>query len=72
MFEFFTDNELIFSNQPAFKPGDSCMNQLLCITHDTYQSFNDSLETTAVFLDISKAYGKVLLEGLIYKLKQIR
>ena len=70
MFEFFTDNELISSNQSGFKPGDFCINQLLYITHDIYQSFDDGLETKAVFLDISKAFDKVWYEGLLYKLKQ--
>ena len=70
MFEFFTDNELISSNQSGFKPGDSCINQLSYITHDIYQSFDDGLETRAVFLDISKAFDKVWHEGLLYKLKQ--
>ena len=32
MFEFFTENELISHNQPGFKPGDSCISQLLCKT----------------------------------------
>ena len=58
MFEFFTNNELISSNQSGFKSGDSCINQLLCITHDIYQSFDDGPETRAVFLDISKAFDK--------------
>ena len=70
MFEFFTDSELISSNQTGFKPGDSCINQLLCITHDIYQSFDNGHETRAVFLDISKAFYKVWHEGLLYKLKQ--
>ena len=70
MFEFFTDSELISSNQSGFKPGDSCNNQLLCITHDIYQSFDDGLETRAVFLDISKAFDKFWHEGQLYKLKQ--
>ena len=59
MFEFFTENELISHNQSGFKTGDSCMSQLLCITHDIYQSLDDGLETGAVFLDISKAFDKV-------------
>ena len=33
MFKFFTENELISSNQSGFKPGDSCVNQLVSITH---------------------------------------
>ena len=70
MFEFSTDDELISSNQSGFKPRGSCINQLLCITHDIYQSFDDSLETRAVFYDISKAFVKVWHEDLLHKLKQ--
>ena len=33
MFKFFIENELISSNQSGFKPGDSCVNQLVSITH---------------------------------------
>ena len=39
-------------------------------TREIYQSFDDGLEVRGVFLDISKAFGKVWHEGLIYKLKQ--
>ena len=46
------------------------MNQLLSITHEIYQSFDDNLEVGAVFLDISKAFDKVWHKGLTYKLKQ--
>ena len=70
MLEFFTENELISQNQSGFKPGDSCISQLLCITHDIYQSLDDGLETRAVFLDISKAFDKVWHDGLLFKLKQ--
>ena len=34
MFEFFTENELISQSQSGFKSGDSCISQLLCISHD--------------------------------------
>ena len=70
LFEFFPENELISHNQSGFKPGDSCINQLLCITHYIYQSLDDGLETRGVFLDISKAFDKVWHEGLLFKLKQ--
>ena len=59
MFKFFTSNNLISPNQSGFKPGDSCINQLLSITHEIYKSFDDGLEVRGVFLDISKAYDKV-------------
>ena len=35
---FFSENNLISSNQSGLKQGDSCINQLLSITHDIYQS----------------------------------
>ena len=70
MFEFFSENELISHNQSGFRPGDSCINQLLRITYDIYQSLDDGLETRGVFLDISKAFDKVWHEGLLFKLKQ--
>ena len=71
MFEFFTKNYLISDNQSVFKPGDSCINILLPITHEIYKSFEDDLDVRSVFLDISKAFDKVWYKGLIYKLKQI-
>ena len=37
MFEFFTENEPISQKQSGFKLRDSCISQLLCITHDIYQ-----------------------------------
>ena len=70
MFEFFIANNLISKNQPGFRPGDSCINQLPSITHEVYQSFDDNLEVGDVFLDISKAFDKVWHKGLILKLKQ--
>ena len=69
---FFIENELISPNQSGFKPGDSCINQLLAITHEMYKSFDDGFEVRGVFLDISKAFDKVWHEGLIFKLKQNR
>ena len=68
MFEFFTENEQIPQNQSGIKPRDSCISQLLCITHDIYQSLDDGVETRTVFLDISKAFDKVWHEGLFINL----
>ena len=68
--EYFIENDLISQNQSGFKAGDSCINQLISITHEIYQSFDDGLEVRGVFLDISKAFDKVWHEGPIFKLKQ--
>ena len=59
MFEFFIRNDLISQNQSGFKPVDSCINQLLAITHKIYKSFDARLDVRVVFLDISKACDKV-------------
>ena len=70
MFKFFTKNSLISQNQLEFKPGDSCTNQLLSITHQIYKSFDNSHEVRSVFLDMSKTFDKEWHKCLIFKLKQ--
>ena len=52
-------------------PGDSCVSQLLSITHEIYESFdcNPSVDISGVFLGISKAFDKVWHDGLIFKLE---
>ena len=59
MFPCFIENKLIAANQSGFKPGDSCINQLIAITHELYQSFDVGYEVRGVFLDISKDFDKV-------------
>ena len=61
---------MFFSNQSGFTPGDSCVNQLLAITQEIYKSFDDELEVRGVFLDISKTFDKIWLEGLLLKISK--
>ena len=56
---FVIENNLIYSNQIVFKPGDSFINQLLSITRKIYTSFDDEFEVRVAFLHISKAFDKV-------------
>ena len=67
MFNFYITNHLISTNQSGFKPGDSCINQLLSIT---YASLVEGYEVRGVFLDLSKTFDKVWHEDLVFKLEQ--
>ena len=70
MYPYLIDNNLISSYQPGFKGGDSYINQLLSITHEIYKSFDEGFEVNGVLLDISKAFDRVLHDGLIFKLQE--
>ena len=61
---------IVAPNPSGFKLSDSCINELLSITHEIYSPFDDGFEVRSVFLDISKAFDKVWHEGYIFKLKQ--
>ena len=69
VYAFLDSNRLISTRQSGFRPGDSCIYQLISITSDIYKNFENQDETRAVFLDISKAFDKVWHEGLLHKLK---
>ena len=70
MLSFCIENDLISQIQSGFKPSDSCVNQFLSATHEISKSLDDGTEVTGVFLDISKAFGKVWDQGVMLKLKQ--
>ena len=70
MLPYFAENDLISENKSVFKLGDSCVNQLLAITHETFFSFDAIYEDSGVFLVISKAFGKVWHGEIIHKPKR--
>ena len=73
MHSFLLEENLLNPNQSGFRPSDSCINQLVAITHEIFEAFdcNPSFEVRSVFLDISKAFDKVWHDGLLYKLKSM-
>ena len=70
IFNFFVQNQLFTDCQSGFIPGDTCVLQLLHKIQEIHKSFNFNPpdDVRGVFLDISKAFGKVWHEGLILKL----
>ena len=56
MFSFFLENSFITQKQSGFKPGESCINQLLSTTHEVYKPFDYRFQVRRVFLDMSKAF----------------
>ena len=63
----YLNKNLVNSNQSGFRPCDSCVNQLISITHDIYKAFdaNPLLEVRGLSLDFSKAFDKVWRDGLL-------
>ena len=70
-YDYFINNNLLTPCQSGFIKGDSCVNQLLAITHEIHKNLdtNPSTDTIGVFLDMSKAFDKVWHNGLICKLQ---
>ena len=73
LFKYLEDNNPLNGNQSGFCPGDSCVHQLLSITHEIYKvsDANPSLEVRGVFADLLKAFDKVWHNSLMYKLKRL-
>ena len=71
LYSYLESNNILSKFQSGFRKGDSCISQLLAITHEIYSNFDacPSLDTRGIFLDISKAFDRVWHDGLLYKLK---
>lgn len=67
---FITENNIIPPSQFGFRQNYSTTHQLLRITEFIANSFHQNQYSTAIFIDISKAFDKVWHQGLLYKLKQ--
>ena len=73
IYKYLDEHNLVNPNQSWFRPKDSCVYLLVEITHNIFSSFdcNPTLETKAVFLEISKAFDKVWHKGLLFKLESM-
>ena len=71
IYDFLDQNYLLNTNQSGFRPGYSCIHQLITIAHNIFIKFdaNPFLEVRGIFLNLSKAFDRVWHKGLIHKLK---
>ena len=71
LFNYFQSNRLFTLSQSGFRPGDSCIAQLLSIIHSIQTAFDENpiVDVRGVFLDLSKAFDKVWHDGIIFNLK---
>ena len=58
MLNCFLENDLISPKLSGFRPGDSCINHLLSINHESLSASDIVLEVRGLFLDVSKALIK--------------
>ena len=56
LYNYFEGNDLFSKSQSGFRKGDSCVSQLLSITHEIFKGFdaNPSLDTCGIFLTFLK------------------
>ena len=71
IYEFIDENYIFNNNESGFQPSDSCIHQLIAITHNIFCVFhaNPSLKVRGVFLDLSKTFNRVWHDRLFNKLK---
>ena len=74
LFNHFIKNDFFTKCQSGFKPGNSCISQLLPIVHEIHLSSDcaPSADVRGVFLHISKVFDKVWHPGLLRKLESYR
>ena len=71
MYNFLQYNNIITQSQSGFIPGDSTVNQLICIYNDLCTAFDKGITTQAVYLDISRAFDCMWHTGLVSKLEAV-
>ena len=68
----FLSNNIISERQAAYMKGDSTVQQLLYIVHLIKSSWNNGKITQGCFLDVSAAFDKCWINGLLAKLQQVK
>ena len=68
---YLQDQSLICDEQAGFLPGQSTFTLRCFLVHHWQAAIDRGEGVEAIFLDLSKAYDRVSLPGLIYKLSRV-
>lgn len=64
-------DNILSNNQCGFRRNHSTREHLLRLTQDCQQAFNKNMAVGALFFDFEKAFDRVWIKGLIYKLSML-
>lgn len=70
IFNFLIENVLLYKFQSGFIPGHSTSHQLIELVHEILQALDNHELICLIFCDVSKAFDRVWLRGLILKLER--
>ena len=70
IFNFLVDNSLIYEFQSGFMHGHSTSHQLIELTHEIMQSLDNQELICLILCDVSKAFDRVWLRGLLLELER--
>lgn len=70
--EWLAENNILSNYQSGFRSNHSTKDHLLRLTQECQQAFNRNMAVGALFIDIEKAFDRVWINGLLFKLLELR
>ena len=71
MLAYLSENSLLYKHQSGFLPNHSTVTQLCYLAHQWQMALEKGEQVHTVFLDLSKAYDRVSIPGLLCKLSNL-
>ena len=71
MLAYLSENSLLYKHQSGFLPNHSTVTQLCYLAHQWQMALEKGEQVHTVFLDLSKAYDRVSIPGLLFKLSNL-
>ena len=69
--EYLQTNGLLYEHQAGFQPNHSTVTQLCFLTHKWQMTLDKGHHVQTAFRDLSKAYDRVSIPGLLFKLSDL-